>query len=398
MSALRRVHAFRQRGMTLVELLVAMVIGLGITLAVTSLLIAGENHKRTTTSTNDAETTGAYAFNALDKALRSAGSAFAASAYISGPAVLGCRLNVASILPRTSAFPAPFAAFMGGAPSNLRMTPVLIGKGQAADGVSDVIAVMGGAGTAGGVSRQITGSGSATSLLLDNTVGFSQYDLALVSQNGDTDCLVEEVSAIAAQSLTLANTYPYYTTGTTTTIANLSSSTSSYVTPLGNAAANNVQFMLFGVDANHTLDSYDLLQNYNLVQNAGAADSAQPMIDGVYQMHAIYGIDTNGDGIQDTWASPSDTGYDITTVMTTLATIKSIVSVRVSLLVRGEYYDKSLVSPTSITLFSGLTNAGGTSLAQTVDLTKTADLQHYRYRLFEFTVPLRNMILLAGGP
>ena len=386
------------RGMTLVELLVAMVIGLGITLAVTSMLIAGENHKRTTTSTNDAETSGAYSFNALDKALRSAGSGFAASAYITGPAVLGCRLNVASILPRTSAFPTPFAGFMGGAPSNLRVAPVLIGKGQAADGVSDVIAVMGGAGSAGGVSRQITGSGSSTSLLLDNTVGFSQYDLLLVSQNGDTDCLLEEVSALATQSVTLSTGYPFYTTGTTTTISNLASSTSSYITPLGNAAANNVQFTLFGPDANHTLQSYDLLRNYSLVQNPGATDLATPMTDGVYQMHAIYGIDTNGDGIQDTWASPSDTNYDITSVMTNTTTIRSIVSVRVSLLVRGEYYDKNLVSPTSITLFSGLTNNGGTSLAQTVSLTATADLQHYRYRLFEFTVPLRNMILLAGGP
>jgi type IV pilus assembly protein PilW len=90
--------------------------------------------------------------------------------------------------------------------------------------------------------------------------------------------------------------------------------------------------------------------------------------------------------------------YDITSVMTNPATIKSIVSVRVSLLVRGEYYDKNLVSPASITMLSGLTNQGGTSLAQPVSLTVTPDQQHYRYRLFEFTVPLRNMILLAGGP
>ncbi len=387
--------------MTLVELLVAMVIGLGITLAVSSLLISGENHKRTTTSTNDAETTGAYAFNALDKALRSAGSGFAASAYISGPAVFTCRLNVANILPAAGTFPAPFAGFMASpaSPSNLRIAPVLIGKGQAADGFSDVIAVMGGAGTAGGVSRQITGSGSSTSLPLDNTVGFAQSDLVLVSQNGDTDCLLEEVSttpAVGTQYLTLGSSLPYYTTGTTTTISNLAASTSSYITPLGNASANNVQFMLFGVDANHTLDSYDLLRNYSLVQNTLAADSAQPMADGIYRMQAIYGIDTNGDGIQDTWASPSDTNYDITSVMTTAATIKSIVSVRVSLLVRGEYYDKNNVSPASFTLFSGLANAGGTSLAQTVSLGATD--QHYRYRLFEFTVPLRNMILLAGGP
>lgn len=89
-------------GMTLVELLVAMVIGLGVTLAVASLLVAGENHKRTTTSTNDADQTGAYAVHALDRALRGAGSAIAESADFGA---LGCLLNVfngAKILPRNS--------------------------------------------------------------------------------------------------------------------------------------------------------------------------------------------------------------------------------------------------------------------------------------------------------
>jgi type IV pilus assembly protein PilW len=166
------------------------------------------------------------------------------------------------------------------------------------------------------------------------------------------------------------------------------------VTPLGNAAINNVQFTLFGVDTTHTLYSYDLLQNQALV--TGATDAATPIADGVYQMHAIYGIDTNGNGTQDAWAGPADTGYDINTVMTTPATMESIVAVRISLLVRGEYYDKNVVSPASLTLFNGLTNAGGTSLAQVVNLSATD--QHYRYRLFEFTVPVRNMILLAGGP
>ena len=66
-----------QRGMTLVELLVAMAMGLAVTLVVSTLLVAGENHKRTTTSTNDADQTGAYAFHALDRAIRGAGSAIA---------------------------------------------------------------------------------------------------------------------------------------------------------------------------------------------------------------------------------------------------------------------------------------------------------------------------------
>ena len=177
--------------MTLVELLVAMVIGLFVTLVVSTLLVAGENHKRTTTSTNDADQTGSYAFYALDRALRGAGSAFAESAYQQDRGVLGCKLNAANFLPRAAAFPAPFGtAFLAGATNNLRVAPVLIAQNQS-DGGSDVLVVMGGSGVAGGVSRPITGTGGATSLVLDNTVGFATSDIALVSQSGTADCLLE---------------------------------------------------------------------------------------------------------------------------------------------------------------------------------------------------------------
>jgi type IV pilus assembly protein PilW len=385
-----------QRGMTLVELLVAMVIGLGVTLAVSTLLVAGENHKRTTTSTNDAEQTGAYAFYALDRALRGAGSALAESAFPTDVGVLSCRLNAGTFLPRASAFPAPFAtAFLSGATSTLRVAPLLIGKNQSDNTASDVLVVMGGSGAAGGVSRAINGSGSATSLILENAVGFSQYDLALVSQSGTTDCLLEEVSSVSAPTLALNTTYPYYTVGTTTTLATLASNTASYVTPVGNAAANNVQFQLFGVGTNDTLYSYDLLQNQLHVQGTGA-DTSQAIADGVVQMNAIYGLQVAATpGILSTWAGPGDVGYDINTVMTTPATMESIIAVRVALVVRGEYYDKNPVSPATLTIFSGYTNAGGTSLSKNIVLSATA--QHYRYRVFEFTVPLRNMLLLAGA-
>jgi type IV pilus assembly protein PilW len=383
--------------MTLVELLVAMVIGLGVTLAVSTLLVAGENHKRTTTSTNDAEQTGAYALYALDRALRGAGSAIAESAYPSDRGVLGCRLNAGSFLPRATAFPAPFAtAFLGGATSTLRVAPLLIGKGQSDNTASDALVVMGGSGAAGGVSRAINGIGGSTSLILESTVGFSQYDLALVSQSGTTDCLLEEVSSVSSPpTLTLSNTYLYYTAGTTTTLSTLAASTSSYVTPLGNAQANNVQFQLFGVGTNDTLYSYDLLQNQLQVQGTGT-DTSQAIADGVVQMNAIYGIEgTATPGVIGTWADPGDVGYDISTVMTTPATMETIIAVRVALVVRGEYYDKNLVSPTSLVIFNGYTNGAGTSLSKTIALNSTA--QHYRYRVFEFTVPLRNMLLLAGA-
>jgi type IV pilus assembly protein PilW len=392
----------KQKGMTLVELMVAMVIGLGITLAISSVLIASENHKRTTTSTNDAQQTGSYAYHALDRALRGAGSGIAESAFPSDVGVLGCHLSAGGIFPRGTAFPVPFATFPLTSP--LIVAPLLIGKNQSQDGVSDVIMVMSGSGSAGGVSRQITGGGNATTVTLDNTVGFGHDDLLLVSQSGVADCLLEQVDTFATPTLNLASAAPYYTaSGGATTMATLAGSTSSFVTPLGNADANNVQFTLFGVDLNHTLYSYDLLRNLQLVGLTGG-DSAQAIADGVVQMNAIYGIDTNGDGKQDTWAGPGEGAWNLNTVKASPTKMKQIVSVRIALVVRGEYYDTKrdaagvpiAVTPPTLTIFNGLTDtATAVSLQQTINLSATD--QQFRYRVFEFTIPLRNMLLLAGA-
>ena len=214
--------------MTLVELMVAVTIGLGITLAISSLMIASENHKRVTTSTNDAQQTGTFSYYALDKVIRGAGSAIAESAFPSDVGVLGCHLNAVTtagtIFPRGSAFPVPFTGFLAGVTNTLNIAPVLIGQNQSQGG-SDVLMVMGGSGSAGGVSRQITGGGNATTATLDNTVGFAAGDLILVSQSGVTDCLLQQVASITTPSLNLGGTY-YTATGGTTNMATLAASTS----------------------------------------------------------------------------------------------------------------------------------------------------------------------------
>jgi type IV pilus assembly protein PilW len=383
--------------MTMIELLVAMTIGVGVVLAVSTLLVAGETHNRVTTSTNDADQAGSYAFYAMDKAIRGAGSAIAETSFPSDQGVLGCNLNAAHLLPSATSFPPPFAtAFLGGTPSNLRIAPVLIGQHQSDSAASDVIVVMSGSGAAGGVSRAVNGPGTSTTLTLESTTGFTTNDLVLVSQPGVIDCLLEEVTSVNAPTLTVGG--PYYTAkGSTTSLAALSANLSTFVTPLGNALVNNVQFTLFGVGRDYTLYSYDLLQNQSLVQGSGGRTS-EAITDGVVQMNAIYGIQsTTQAGTLGSWASPGDPNYDIGSVMTNPATMKSIIALRIALVVRGEYYDKNIVAPAGLTIFTDFYNAAGTSLAQTVNLTAIPGAQHYRYRVFEFTVPLRNMLLLASA-
>ena len=214
---------------------------------------------------------------------------------------------------------------------------------------------------------------------------------------------MRQVSALPT-SATLPLGGIYYTNGSTTTIGTLAASTASYVTPVGNASANNVQYQMLTVDGNRVLDSYDLLQNLNQFQASGGADAVQAIADGVDQIHAIYGIDNTGTGVQAGWFSaaptgfPTAAGYDINAVMTTPSKMRKIISVRISLVVRGEYYDKKPggVTPPTLTLFNGLTDLNGVSLAQVVNLSPND--QQYRYRVFEFTIPLRNMLLLAQAP
>lgn len=373
-----------QAGLTLIELLVAMLIGLVLTLAVTSVVTIGEAHKRTTTSTNDMDQTGAYAAYLIDRAVRSAGSGIVQSTQPIDRGVFGCKLNAGTMLPRTSTFPAPFDNFLKGATNTLRIAPVMIASGQSAAG-SDVLITMGGYAGAGGISRPLTNAGTATTLLLDNTIGFAANDLALVSQSGTDDCLLEQVASVAGQTVTLNSSSTYYTTGPSDLITTLAASTATYVTPLGSAAAGNVQFQMFGVGDNSTLFSYDLLQT-------SGNDNAQAIADGVIALRALYGLDTNGDGILDAWADPSATGYDIATVMATPATIRQIMAVRVSLVLRGANYERDAVSASSLTLFGDAKNAAGTSIKQTVTL--SSDDQHYRYRVVDSVIPLRNMLLL----
>ncbi|RYF57535.1 MAG: prepilin-type N-terminal cleavage/methylation domain-containing protein [Comamonadaceae bacterium] len=383
----------RQHGLTLIELLVAMVIGLVVTLAVTSAITFGESTKRSTTATNDMGQSGAYAAYLIDRAVRSAGSGFTQSWDLG---VFGCRLNAKRgtpvILPRatSSAFPAPFANFLGGAANNgnLRVAPLLIDKARS-EGGSDILVVMGGNGAAGDVPRPIiSGGASADILRLDNTVQLRPNDIALVTQSGVDDCLIEQVASTFADApgnelVTLAGNY--YTAGPTAApLATLAASGSAYFTVLGNAAANNVQFQLFGVDTNRTLFSYDLLQG-------DGTDTAKALADGVMEMHALYGLDTNNDGKFDEWKAPDATGYDIATMLASRDKMKQVVAVRVGLVLRSALLEKEDVSATIPEMFTG-TGTGNVRAAVAL----TSDDRRYRYRVVEFTIPLRNVLLLPS--
>jgi type IV pilus assembly protein PilW len=385
----------RQRGLTLVELLVAMAIGLAVTLAVTSAVTFGESTKRSTTAVNDMGQSGSYAAYLIDRAVRSAGSGFA-QAWDLG--VFGCRPNATRgttvILPRpnSSAFPQPFANFLGGAANNgnLRIAPLLIDKGRSQSG-SDILVVMGGNAGSGDVPRPIISSGASADILrLDNTVRLEDNDITLISQATSTDCLIEQVSSTFADSasnellpLAMGQTNAYYTAGPTANpLATMAASGAAYLSVLGNANANNVQFQMFAVGANRTLSVFDLLRS-------DGTDTSRAIADGVMEMHALYGIDSDNNGIFNSWVAPDAAGYDINSMLASRDKMRQVVAVRVALLMRSALIEKDEVSATIPEMFTG---TGSTRPA----ITLTGDAKRYRYRVVEFTVPLRNVLLMPA--
>lgn len=385
----------RQRGLTLVELLVAITIGLVVVLAATNVLILGESQKRTTNSNNDTSQSGAFAAYTLDRVLRSAGSGFAQSW---NQGVFGCRLSVARsgtvILPRSTAFPAPFAGFLGSAPGTLALAPVLIGASQS-EGGSDVLMVMSGNGSAGDAARQIRSGVAATNnLRMDNTVGLRSGDLGLVTQPGSTDCLLEQVNvtdatafaAVGNEVLPLGSTY----LNTDAKLGTMAASGNAFFSTVGNALANNVQFQLFGVDANRTLVAYDLLRSG---ATGTTPDPVQPLADGVAELHAMYGISNAGppyNNVFTQWVAPTG-DWAIATVMADPAKMRRIVAVRIALVMRDATYEKEIVTTSRPVLFEDTPGEIGA-----VTYT-TGDNQHYRLRVIDTSIPLRNMLLLPAS-
>jgi type IV pilus assembly protein PilW len=384
-SGLARPACQRRRsgGFTLVELLVAVVIGLAMTLAVTLMLTRYESGRRTLTSVNDASVGGAYLSYVLDRTLRSAGSGYMQSWVNAG----GCRLLVSrggtQLLPRATAFPAPFASVA----QAVRLAPVLVHAGAGTDG-SDVIAVLTGSSGLGEAPMPVQpGSATPAELRLASTVGLRGGDLVLVYQDR-ANCMVQELapgfSGGADQLLAFGGVYADSVIDGFG-LVDIGAAEPAWVVPLGSTGAARPQFQLLGVGANATLVSLDLLQ-------LDGSDAVVALADGVADLRVRYGVDTSGDGRIDSWQDPASADWSAATLQSgsalAQARLAQIVALRVGLVTRTQVPERDAVAPDSLLLFADL------DLALQVRRTLSADERRLHWRVLDFTVPLRNTLLL----
>lgn len=389
-----RLRTGRERGFTLVELLVAIVIGLALIIALAVITSRFEISKRQTSTSTDLSRNSGFLTYDLDRQLRSAGSGLAQNA----GTLFGCRLNVsrnnAAILPRPSAFPAPFT----NVPTDVRIVPMMVHAGAGANN-SDVIQVMTGA---GGVSEtpmllNVNGAATGNSLSFANTLGINGGDLVLVAEQSRQDCMVQQVaSPFTGGAPTVAPLGGQFFAPVIGVVALNTFGTGvglAQVSGIGNVTDSRPRFMLLGVNAQQQLVSYDMMRFDNGM--ATGNDQPVPLAEGVVDLRVRYGISTAGNGIVNAWVLPTTAPYDVATLNAwtnpARTAMQQIVAVQVSMVVRSDRIEQSEVAPASLTLFSNL--PAGMQVVRNL----SANDRLRNHRVLEFTVPLRNMIVTSNS-
>lgn len=378
----------KQLGFSLIELMVGLVIGLLMSLVVYNVLNVNEGRKRTTTSLNDINQSGNYAIYQLEKFIRSAGSGFTGGGdKVGADYAYGCRLDMAlsgaQLTPATT-FPSPFNTVS----TTIRMAPVIIDDGAAGVG-GDVIITMAGSAGLGESPTSFALLPTAATLKLVNHAGVRANDIVLladITAPNVSPCLLQQVASsfipiAGGSNVALAGSY-YTALINTRSVADFTAN--AQVINLGQAPNLN----MFAVGANNTLMKYDLMQNRQ-ADSLVATPNPSAYVDGVYQMQALYGIDTSPPTAPAslTWVAPTGDFSSANLLAGTSAAalnLKSIKAIKIGVVMRTSLLERETVNASTLILFQD------TLLPVTVNLNPTT----FRYRSFEAVIPLRNTLML----
>ena len=158
-------QAPKQKGFSLIEIMVGLIIGLLVTAVVVSVFRVFEGQKRTTTGNSDAQTNGAIALFNLQRDAQLAG--FALPVYGSDFSPFNCPINTTIDHDNNAGTAA------------IGLSPIVITDGNGANG-SDTIAIRFGDSMKGGIAVEMQ-AGTATNVVqVDNNIGCTFNDVALV--------------------------------------------------------------------------------------------------------------------------------------------------------------------------------------------------------------------------
>lgn len=334
---MRRLHIHRRtRGFSLVELMVGIVVAMLAVVVVMQVFKVSEGQRRNTSGGDDAQTTGAIAVSLLQRDLRQAGQGF------SNEQLLNCRLNLTA------------------SRSIANLVPVIINPAGIPDGElnTDVLLIGYGSGWGAPEGGLINSQPGPATYSVTAPQAYQLGDRVVAApQSRATPCVLDLTSIAAAPtstSVTVTQGMPNASNGT--------------LFDLGRAP----RFVAYAVRSGQLTACDFMTQDCT---NA-APENWTDVAEGIVSLRAEYAIDTSAprDAMVDTY------GRTPPNVLTSSWCAWSrVVGVRLVLVARSRQAEKEIVTTVAPTW------AGAASVSL-VD----PEWQHYRYRTFETTVPLRN--------
>lgn len=392
----------RSRGFSMVELMVAMTIGLIGMIIIFQVFQASEGVRRTTVSGGDAQQNGAIALYSLEHDLRNGGMGINDTVYA------GCNVVGYDSARATPNFPT--------AGNTMLLAPVQIGfgaNGQTPDSISAFY------GSQNQIANSTTLAANMTSpispLVVQSRFGFRPGDLLLLLQPGSgNNCVFMEVTNLpgspsnevdhdAATTYTLTSGASVASRfnpsgGMGITYGGVNTSNVTRVYNLGNLHDD----LNFPTSQNVTVpvyDTYFINNNTLTVQNefvvSGGVPASSAVADNIVHMRADYGVD---DGVNDgsvtynTVYAPNDGIVD--RYISVAPSWPQVVAIRVAIVARSALAETPSGGPGAPcdTTLNPPSWSGNTSAARSFDLSADPNWKCYRYRVFETTVPLRNWL------
>ncbi|HEY4137428.1 MAG TPA: PilW family protein [Casimicrobiaceae bacterium] len=340
-----------QRGAGLVEVMIGVTMALFATLVIYAVVGSADRLRRDSQSAGDAQQTGLFVLARIAFDIANAGSGFASAA----KALSTCpaSTNVAD---------------------TLRPIAVLI-SASSRDDVPDSVAIRYAVTAAiAGPATFAAAAPAGANFLIQSPYAFAVGDrIIAVGRNGECEP-TDVISSVASAPGVVEVVHAPLATAF---------SVSSWLIDLG--AVNDAQVIRYDVQSN-VLRTTDILND----------DAPNPLESNIVNLKFQYGIDSDGDGILDTWvpalSGPLGDWSATALLMASADLLARIKAIRVGLIVRSDFLDRSVKTAFGWTLFDCEAIDKSSCPGRLSGSIAATAAGGYRYRLHETVVPLRNTL------
>lgn len=368
-------QVFSQHGISLIETMVGIALGLLITIIITQVWGNFEGQKQRTVSGSSAQESGLLALTELEQDIRSAGAGLTDSA------AFDCT-NTYSYYQSGGTTISPVPAYAGG----MAMVPVQITDGGTG---SDTLTIKRGSDLLGALPSTITSTmpSSSAELNISSTTGYADGDLVVGIDSATGNCSVMLITQVQGAALKLQ-----HNPGTTTTY---NPSVSFQNTNGWPAYSSGAKILKIGQLVSHAYTvngSNQLMLTDFSTPNASPTFSLSPDI---VKLKAQYGIANVSSQDVSGWVNAStSTGWDTLNS----AKVKRIKAIRLVVVARSSKREGSDVTATCTNVSGGVNNGPcawsdtAADPAPLIDLSSNADWKKYRYKVYQTIIPIRNVI------